>query len=94
MKKRIRDYVVKIGNLPRGKLNSITDVRGVKVGHLTLNKGDIKTGVTVIMPGEDNIFQSKLLSGIEVINGFGKSTGQMQINELGTLETPIVLSGI
>ncbi len=92
MNKRIRDYGINIGNLSMGKLNSITDVQGLKVGHVTLNEGEIKTGVTVIIPCRNNVFQDKLLCGLDVINGFGKSAGLIQIDELGTLETPIVLT--
>ncbi|WP_432405426.1 P1 family peptidase [Wukongibacter sp. M2B1] len=92
MNKRIRDYGINIGRLPTGELNSITDVKGVRVGHITLNAGNIKTGVTAIIPCCDNIFQNKLLCGLDIINGFGKSVGLVQIDELGTLETPIVLT--
>lgn len=74
-----------------GKNNLITDVGGVKVGHVTLKNGDINTGVTAIIPAAD-IFHNKLFAGAHVINGFGKSAGLIQINELGTLETPIMLT--
>ncbi|MCM1991218.1 P1 family peptidase [Oceanirhabdus seepicola] len=90
--KRIQDYGVKIGNLKCGKNNLITDVKGVKVGHTTLNNGDITTGVTTIIPHEGNIFKEKLVTASHVINGFGKTIGTIQIEELGTLETPIVLT--
>ncbi|MFD3156857.1 P1 family peptidase [Haloimpatiens sp. FM7330] len=91
-KNRIRDYGINIGILKTGKNNSITDVKGVKVGHCTLNDGDIKTGVTAVIPHEGNIFREKLIAAAHVINGFGKTTGIIQINELGTLETPIILT--
>lgn len=90
--KKIRDYGIVIGSLPIGKNNSITDVKGVKVGHKTIEKGNIKTGVTAIVPHEGNIFKDKLVAACHVINGFGKSTGLIQIEELGTLETPIILT--
>lgn len=90
--KKIREYGIKIGNFPIGDNNSITDVKGVKVGHKTLNKGNIKTGVTAILPHEGNIFKEKLIGACHVINGFGKSTGLIQIEELGTIETPIILT--
>ncbi len=90
--KRLRDYGIKIGEIKTGKLNSITDVTGVKVGHLTLSDSKIKTGVTAILPHEGNIFQNKLIAASHVINGFGKSMGTVQINELGTIETPIILT--
>ncbi len=83
---------LKIGKLKKGYHNLITDVDGVKVGHTTLAYGDIQTGVTAIIPQSKNIFENKLLAASHVINGFGKSVGLMQIDELGTLETPIVLT--
>lgn len=82
-------------DLPRryqvGVRNKITDVPGVKVGQVTLKKGDINTGVTAIIPA-DNLFKEKLLASGQVINGFGKTTGLVQIAELGTLETPILMT--
>ncbi len=75
-----------------GKLNKITDVAGVRVGHCTLADGAIQTGVTVIMPTTDNPFVNKLQAAAYVINGFGKTTGLMQIDELGQLESPIALT--
>lgn len=78
--------------IKKGKLNLITDVEGVKVGHTTLSDGDIQTGVTVIMPVSDNIFQNKCVASSYVINGFGKTSGLVQLNELGTLESPIALT--
>lgn len=74
------------------KLNSITDVLGVKVGHYTIDTKDHQTGVTVILPCEDDIFQNKMVAACHVLNGFGKTTGLVQIEELGTLETPIALT--
>ncbi|MCK9444940.1 MAG: P1 family peptidase [Tissierellaceae bacterium] len=90
--KKIREYGIKIGSFPIGENNSITDVKGVKVGHKTLDKKNIKTGVTAILPHEGNIFKEKLIGACHVINGFGKSTGLIQIEELGTIETPIILT--
>ncbi|MEO6906229.1 MAG: P1 family peptidase [Ginsengibacter sp.] len=91
--KRARDYGVKIGVLPTGKLNAITDVPGVKVGQTTLIEGDsIRTGVTAILPYDGNIFQQKVPATIFVGNGFGKLAGSTQVNELGNLETPIILT--
>ena len=91
--KRARDYGVKIGVLPTGKLNAITDLPGVKVGQTTLIKGDsIRTGVTAILPYDGNIFQQKVPAAIFVGNGFGKLAGSTQVNELGNLETPIILT--
>ena len=92
-KKRARDYCVKIGVMQTGPLNSITDVTGIKVGQTTLIQGDsIRTGVTVILPYDGNIFQQKVPAAIFVGNGFGKLAGSTQVNELGNLETPIVLT--
>ncbi|SFG73242.1 DmpA family aminopeptidase [Pedobacter insulae] len=91
--KRARDYKLKIGVMPTGKLNGITDVEGVKVGHITLNIGDtVHTGVTAILPHGDNIFQEKVPAAIFAANGFGKLTGTTQIIELGNIETPIILT--
>lgn len=81
------------GILPTGKWNAITDVRGVNVGHVTLIEGDdIRTGVTAILPHAGNIFQDKVPAGIVVSNGFGKLIGSTQMDELGEIETPIVLT--
>ena len=88
----IENIKLKIGKLQKGKNNLITDVKGVKVGHKTLDNGNIKTGVTAIIPHSDNIFREKLICSSYVINGFGKSIGLVQIDELGTLETPIILT--
>ncbi len=76
----------------RGNNNSITDVNGVSVGHYTLDNDDCKTGITSIVPHSDNIFKKKLIAASHVINGFGKSVGLVQIDELGTIETPILLT--
>lgn len=90
--KRIRDCQISIGSLPIGPLNAITDVEGVRVGHCTLSSGAVQTGVTAILPTLKNVFQEKLFAAHYVINGFGKTTGLMQIEELGTLESPIILT--
>lgn len=76
----------------KGKKNLITDIEGVKVGHITLQKENINTGVTVVFPHEGNIFQDKVMAASAVLNGFGKSIGLLQIEELGTIETPIVMT--
>lgn len=75
-----------------GRLNQITDVHGVSVGHFTLKQGNIQTGVTAILPYQGNCFREKCVAAAHVINGFGKSVGLMQIQELGTLETPVILT--
>ena len=92
MKKRIRDYGIRIGDHPAGALNKLTDVPGVRVGHYTVDTEEHKTGVTVILPCEENIFASKLTAAAFVHNGFGKTAGIPQIEELGTLESPIALT--
>ena len=87
-----KDCGIVIGKLKSGKKNLITDVSGVKVGHVTLNEEGIKTGVTAILPHEGNIFKEKVMSASYVLNGFGKSMGLVQIDELGTIETPIIMT--
>ncbi len=90
---RARDHGIKIGVLKTGKFNAITDVKGVKVGHVTLINGeDIRTGVTAILPHPWNIFQQKVPAAIYIGNGFGKLTGYSQVEELGNIETPIILT--
>ena len=90
--KRIRDYNIIPGTMKTGKRNKITDVPGVLVGHSTIKNEENHTGVTVILPGSDNAFASKYTAASYVHNGFGKSCGLIQIDELGTLETPIALT--
>lgn len=92
MKKRIREYGIMIGRHQTGKWNKISDVPGVTVGHYTVDTEEHKTGVTVIMPCQDNMFVNKLTAAAFIHNGFGKTTGIPQIEELGTLETPIALT--
>jgi len=90
---RIRDLGIKIGILPTGRWNAITDVKGVKVGHTTLIEGEsIRTGVTIILPHDGNLFREKVPAAIYIGNGFGKLLGKIQIEELGELETPIALT--
>lgn len=90
--KRIRDYGIRIGEMPCGANNTITDVPGVRVGHSTIHTDTVKTGVTAVIPHDGNLFCEKVPAACHVINGFGKSTGLMQIQELGTMETPILLT--
>lgn len=77
---------------PSGKTNSITDVPGVLVGHQTIRRDNLHTGVTAILPHGGDLFRDKVAAGVDIINGFGKSAGLMQIEELGQLETPILLT--
>jgi len=90
---RIRDLGVRPGILPPGPLDAITDVDGVRVGQRTLFAGDsVRTGVTAILPHAGNLFQRRVPAAVHVGNGFGKAAGFLQIQELGFLETPIVLT--
>ncbi len=90
---RLREFGIKTGVLSPGPLNAITDVPGVKVGQVTLIEGEsIRTGVTAILPHGGNIFQQKVPGAIFVANGFGKLTGSTQVEELGNIETPIILT--
>ena len=90
---RARDAGVVVGILPAGELNSITDVAGVLVGHQTIVRGDnIRTGVTAILPHGGNLFREKVPGAIFVGNGFGKLLGSTQVDELGEIETPILLT--
>ncbi len=90
---RAREIGLKPGILPTGPLNAITDVAGVRVGHVTLIEGEsVRTGVTAILPHGGNLFQEKVPAAIHVGNGFGKLAGFTQVEELGVIETPIVLT--
>jgi len=84
---------ISVGELPPGKRNTLTDVPGVTVGSHTLDTDECHTGVTVVMPCKENPFFHKLPAAAYVLNGFGKSMGLVQVQELGTLETPIALTG-
>src|SRR5438876_1565462 len=90
---RARDIGIIVGSIPTGPLNAITDVAGVRVGHTTIARGDsINTGITAILPHGGNPFREKVPAAIVVGNGFGKLAGSTQVNELGELESPIVLT--
>src|SRR5437867_4734542 len=90
---RARDLGIAPGVLAPGPLNAITDVDGVRVGHTTLVEGDnIRTGVTAVVPHGGNVFQDKVAGAVFVGNAFGKLAGSTQVTELGTIETPIVLT--
>lgn len=99
---RVRDLGIQIGDIPTGALNGITDVPGIKVGHVTRIEGEgplspgngpIRTGVTAILPHDGNIFREKVTATAHIINAFGKSIGLPQLLELGNIETPILLTG-
>ena len=90
---RARDLGLAPGVFPPGSLNAITDVGGVRVGQVTLIEGDaVRTGVTAIIPAEGNLFQEKVPGAVFVGNAFGKLAGSTQVEELGTIETPVVLT--
>ena len=92
-KLRPRDMGLEIGLFQTGKWNAITDVSGVKVGHETIIRGDkVRTGVTIILPHSENLFDKKVMAAVHVTNGFGKALGFTQVEELGTIETPIGLT--
>jgi D-aminopeptidase len=90
---RASDLGLKVGILPTGPLNAITDVAGIEVGHTTIINGDnVRTGVTAILPHSGNLYRDKVPGAIFVGNGFGKLTGSTQVDEMGEIETPIVLT--
>lgn len=98
---RLRDLGISIGRFPTGPLNAITDVAGVKVGHVTLiegegplivGRGPVRTGVTAILPCDGEIFMERLVGGSFVLNGAGELSGLTQVQEWGIIETPILLT--
>ncbi len=90
---RARELGIAPGIYPSGRLNAITDVAGVRVGHTTVVEGDqVRTGVTAVLPHDGNLFQDKVAGAVFVGNAFGKLAGSTQVTELGTIETPIVLT--
>lgn len=92
-RQRVRDFGIKPGILTPGKYNAITDVEGVQVGHRTIIEGEnIRTGVTIILPHEGDLFRERVPAAVFVGNGFGKALGFTQVQELGELETPIGLT--
>lgn len=90
---RARDLGIALGRFTPGLLNAITDVPGIRVGHITLREGEhIRTGATAILAHGGNLFQDKVPAGLAVLNGFGKFAGSTQVMELGEIEAPIVLT--
>ena len=90
---RASDIGLKVGVLPTGPLDAITDVAGVEVGHTTIIRGDnIRTGVTAVLPHSGNLYREKVPGAIFVGNGFGKLAGSTQVDEMGDIETPILLT--
>ena len=101
MRPRVRELGIEIGVIPTGDRNTISDVKGVKVGHCTLirgegelvpGKGPVRTGVTAVIPHPGNIYKEKVPAASFVMNGYGKSVGLIQVEEFGVLETPIILT--
>ena len=93
MRRRLRELGFAIGRFPTGELNALVDVPGVLVGHRTLAEGDrLRTGVTAVLPHDGNLYADKMLAACHVVNGYGKATGLTQLAELGTLESPILLT--
>ena len=92
-RKRLRDWGIAIGELPTGPRNKLSDVPGVTVGHATVADSGHNTGLTVILPASGNLYADKLIAASHIINGYGKTAGSIQLDELGTLETPIALTG-
>src|SRR5512146_1527382 len=90
---RAKDIGLKVGVLPTGPLDAITDVAGVLVGHTTVVRGDnVRSGVTAILPHSGNLYREKVPGAVFLGNAFGKLTGSTQVNELGDIETPILLT--
>src|SRR5438067_11269436 len=90
---RASDLGLKVGILPTGRLDAITDVAGVEVGHTTISSGDnIRTGVTAVLPHSGNLYREKVHGAVFVGNGFGKLTRYLQVDEMGELERPIPLT--
>ena len=90
---RASDLGLQVGILPRGSLNAITDVAGVQVGQTTIiRSANVRTGVTAILPHSGNLFREKVPGAVFVGNAFGKLAGSTQVNELGEIETPILLT--
>ena len=93
MRKRLRELGYAVGRFPTGERNALVDVPGVLVGHRTLVEGErLRTGVTAILPHGGNVYEHKVLGGCHVVNGYGKATGLTQLQELGTIESPLLLT--
>jgi D-aminopeptidase len=92
VRRRLRELGYSVGRFPAGELNALVDVPGVLIGHRTLEEGASRTGVTAILPHGDNLYEEKVLGACHVINGYGKAAGLTQLEELGTIESPILLT--
>ena len=93
MRKRLRELGYAVGRFPTGELNALVDVRGVLVGHRTIVEGErLRTGVTAILPHDGNLYEEKVLGGHHAVNAYGKAAGLTQLAELGTIESPLLLT--
>jgi D-aminopeptidase len=93
VRRRLRELGYAVGRFPTGRLNALVDVPGVLVGHCTLNEGDRRrTGVSAILPHDGNLYAEKVLGACHVVNGYGKAAGLTQLEELGTIESPLLLT--
>jgi D-aminopeptidase len=93
VRRRLRELGFAVGRFPPGRRNALVDVPGVLVGHRTLNEGErLRTGVTAILPHGGNLYAEKVLGACHVVNGYGKAAGLSQLAELGTLESPVLLT--
>src|SRR5215204_4996221 len=93
MRRRLRELGYAVGRFPTGELNALVDVPGVLVGHRTLVEGErLRTGVTAILPHGGNLYEDKVLGGCHIVNGYGKAAGLTQLLELGTVESPLLLT--
>jgi D-aminopeptidase len=92
VRRRLRQLGYAVGRFPTGERNAIVDVPGVVVGHRTLVEGRLRTGVTAILPHEGNLYAEKVLGACHTINGYGKPAGLSQLGELGTIESPLLLT--
>jgi D-aminopeptidase len=92
VRRRLRELGYSVGRFPTGELNALVDVPGVLVGHRTLDEGASRTGVTAVLPHGDNLYEEKVLGACHVVNGYGKAAGLSQLEELGTIESPILVT--
>src|ERR687889_2753692 len=93
MRRRLRELGYAVGLFPTGELNALVDVPGVRVGHRTLVEGDrLRTGVTAILPHDGNLYGEKVFGAYHAVNAYGKAAGLTQLAELGTIESPILLT--
>jgi D-aminopeptidase len=93
VRERLRELGYAVGRFPTGRLNALVDVPGVLVGHRTIAEGDrLRTGVTAILPHGGNVYEEKVLGGFHAVNAYGKAAGLTQLAELGTIESPLLLT--